>query len=151
MCLLLFLLWIILNGKITSEIIIFGLLIVLFACLFAGKVLGYRLRRELRLYRNIPFFLHYIIVLIREILKAALAVMGLALSKDRHPDPCVIEFRSGLSGHMANVILANSITLTPGTFTLFQEGDRFVVHCLVPAYAQGIEDSSFVRLLRKLH
>ena len=47
-------------------------------------------------------------------------------------------------------LLANSIALTPGTYTLFLQGDHFVIHCLRPEYAEGIEDSSFVRLLRRL-
>ena len=40
--------------------------------------------------------------------------------------------------------------LTPGTYTVFQEKDRFVIHCLRREYAEGLEDSSFVHLLRRL-
>jgi multicomponent Na+:H+ antiporter subunit E len=48
------------------------------------------------------------------------------------------------------VLLANSITLTPGTYTLFQDKDHFVVHCLRREYAEGMDNSTFVELLRKV-
>ena len=46
--------------------------------------------------------------------------------------------------------MANFITLTPGTYTLFQEGDHFVVHCLKREYGEGLEGSSFVKYLKLL-
>ncbi len=66
------------------------------------------------------------------------------------PDPVIVEFYSGFDTSIQNVLLANSITLTPGTVTVFQEKDHFVVHALDPAFAEGIEDSAFVRLLSKM-
>ena len=47
------------------------------------------------------------------------------------------------------VVLANSITLTPGTITVDIEGDEFDVYCLDLTMADGIEDSIFVRELVK--
>ena len=61
-----------------------------------------------------------------------------------------MEFHSGLPTDLQNVLLANSITLTPGTYTLFQEGDGFVVHTLREDFAEGIESSVFIKLLRRL-
>ena len=46
--------------------------------------------------------------------------------------------------------MANSITLTPGTITVAIEGNEFVVHCLDKSFAEGIEDSVFVKLLQKM-
>ena len=75
---------------------------------------------------------------------------SLAWSGSKNPDPVLVEFHSGLKDAFSNVVLANSITLTPGTFTVVQKDDFFVVHCLRPEFAEGIEESSFVRLLRKV-
>ena len=91
----------------------------------------------------------YALNLLLEIVKSAATVLGTIYRADE-PEPVFIEFHSGLRGTLANVILANSITLTPGTITVFQEGDHFLIHCLHPEYAEGIEDSSFIRLLRKM-
>jgi multicomponent Na+:H+ antiporter subunit E len=100
---------------------------------------------------NLPFAVLYFLNLIREIILSSLHVARVILNPGRHPDPVLIEFDSGLSGTLPNVILANSITLTPGTYTVGLQGDHFTVHCLVPEFADGMGDSSFVRLLRRLH
>ena len=144
-----FLFWIILNGRVTVELVGFGILISAAVTVFSVKVMGYSLANEARFWRNFPLFLLYVLNLLVEILKAALAVMGLVLS-GKKPDPVIVEFHSGFDTMLQNVLLANSITLTPGTITVFLEGDHFVIHSLRKEYAQGIEDSSFVRLLKKI-
>ena len=146
---LFFVLWIIFNGRITLEIVLFGLAVTGIVALFAYKVIGYPASADRKVLRNLPLFLLYMIVLILEIIKAALAVMGLVLHAE-DPEPVIVEFHSGFQSRLQNVLLANSITLTPGTITVFQGGDHFVVHCLRREYAEGIEDSSFVRLLRRV-
>ena len=150
MAILLFLLWIIWNGKVSVEILLFGAALTALAMLFAIKLLGYSLESERRFWRNLPLFLRYVAVLSAEILRSAAAVGALALSPGKRPDPVIIEFHSGLPTDFQNVLLANSITLTPGTFTLFQEGDRFMVHCLRREFADGMGDSRFIELLRKM-
>ena len=142
-------LWIIFNGRITLEIVLFGLAVTGIVALFAYKVIGYPASAVRKVLRNLPLFLLYMIVLILEIIKAALAVMGLVLHAE-DPEPVIVEFHSGFQSRLQNVLLANSITLTPGTITVFQDGDHFVVHCLRREYAEGIKDSSFVRLLRRV-
>ena len=147
---LIFLMWILLNGRVTAELVIFGIAISAAVSLFAYKVTGYTPANDRRIFRNLPLLLLYALNLVWEILKASFLVMGVGVRRE-HPDPVIVEFDSGFESDLQNVLLANSITLTPGTITLFQEKDHFVIHCLKPEYAEGMEDSSFVRLLRKLH
>ena len=59
-------------------------------------------------------------------------------------------FTSGLQTGAAKVILADSITLTPGTITVSVEGDRFCVHCLDWEFAEGMEASVFVTYLEEM-
>ena len=149
MPLLYFFLWIVLNGRVTPELIVFGILISGGACAFTYRVFDYSPRNDLFFFRNSPVFLLYFLNLILEILKAAFLVMSLVFEAE-DPEPVIVEFHSGFSMNLQNVLLANSITLTPGTITIIQEGDHFVVHCLRREYAEGIENSSFVRILRRL-
>ncbi len=141
-------LWIILNGRVTPEILIFGVIFSAGAAALTERLGGRRLKDEKQFFIRLPFLLRYFAVLFLEIIKAACAVIGLTWS-GKKPEPALVEFHSGLRGNWRNVLLAESITLTPGTYTVFQEGDYFVVHSLCPAYAQGIEDSVFVKLLKK--
>ena len=145
-----FLLWLILNGRITAELVLLGIPISALVLLLANRAVGYSLKTDIRIMRNIPVFFLYTLNLVAEILKASAAVMGVVLDPSKKPEPVIVEFHSGLKTELQNVLLANSITLTPGTYTLFQEGDHFVVHCLKREYGEGMEESSFVKYLRLL-
>ena len=145
-----FLLWLILNGRVTAELILLGIPISALVLLLANRAVGYTVKTDIRIMRNLPVFFLYTLNLVAEILKASAAVMGVVLDPSRRPEPVIVEFHSGLKTEMQNVLLANSITLTPGTYTLFQEGDHFVVHCLKREYGEGLEGSSFVKYLRLL-
>ena len=145
-----FLLWLILNGRVTVELILLGIPISALVLLLANRAVGYTAKTDIRIMRNLPVFFLYTLNLVAEILKASAAVMGVVLDPSKKPEPVIVEFHSGLKTEMQNFLLANSITLTPGTYTLFQEGDHFVVHCLKREYGEGMEGSSFVKYLRLL-
>ena len=89
-------------------------------------------------------------MLVEEIAKANLSVLKLILSPDVEPEPARVYFTSGLQTGAAKVILADSITLTPGTITVSVEGDRFCVHCLDWEFAEGMEASVFVTYLEEM-
>ena len=145
-----FLLWLILNGRVTVELILLGIPISALVLLLANRAVGYTVKTDIRIMRNLPVFFLYTLNLVAEILKASAAVMDVVLDPSKKPEPVIVEFHSGLKTELQNVLLANSITLTPGTYTLFQEGDHFVVHCLKREYGEGMEESSFVKYLRLL-
>ena len=145
----LFLLWIFLNGRVTLEIVLIGAGITALLMAFLARFMGWTVRRERAALRLLPLFALYLLNLLWETVKAAATVLVVALTPTLHPEPALVEFRSGLPKEYQNVILANSITLTPGTITVFQEGDRFLVHALRKEYAEGLNRSSFVLLLRK--
>lgn len=149
MWLFLFLLWIIFNGKITLEIVIFGLLIATAITFFTSRVIGYQVSKDINIVRNLPLVFVYLIYLVGQIILSALTLMGMVFRAE-DPDPVIIEFHSGLDREASNVVLANSITLTPGTITIFQEGDHFVIHCLKREFGEGLEDCTFIRLLRSI-
>ena len=65
-------------------------------------------------------------------------------------EPAVVRFKTDLKSAPARIMLANSITLTPGTITVSLTGDEYVVHCLDKSLAEGINSSIFVTLLRRL-
>ena len=146
---LLFALWLLFCGRVTVEIVVFGVVLSALLTVFAVRVLGYPWRRELFYWKHAPMAVLYLLVLLWETLKAASVVSRLALTPSAQPEPVLVDFHSGLKRESLNVILANSITLTPGTITVFQEEDHFVVHALRKEYAEGIENSRFIRLLRR--
>ncbi|MFR2854480.1 Na+/H+ antiporter subunit E [Hungatella sp.] len=150
MFLLFFAVWMILNGKVTAEICIFGVLISAALFYFMCRYMEYSLKKELLLFRLIPLFIHYFGVLVKEIVKANVCVLKIILSPELQPEPAFVYFDTDFKTGLARVLLANSITLTPGTITVSVEDDRFCVHCLDKELAEGMETSIFVKLLKEM-
>ena len=92
----------------------------------------------------------YIAILAVEIVKANFTVIKFILSSRYEIEPAVITFDPGLRSNSAQVVLANSITITPGTITANLDGDKFTVHCLDKSIAEGIENSVFVKQLKAI-
>ena len=143
-------LWIIFNGKVTLEIVLFGLVIAAALDFFVIKFMDYRPQTTLKAIRLLPQMLLYFLVLLREIFKANIQTTKLLYSAKYEVEPLLVTFRPGLKTDTARVVLATSLTLTPGTITVTLEGDEFVVHCLDKELADGIENSVFVALLRRM-
>ena len=150
MYLLFFLVWLILNGRVTVEICIFGVFISAALFCFMCRYMDYSLKKELALFRLVPLFLRYFWVLVQEIVKANVCVLKIILSPELQPEPALVYFETKLKTGTAKMLLANSITLTPGTITVSVEGSRFCVHCLDRELAEGMEDSVFVELLNEM-
>lgn len=150
MFLLFFFVWIVFNGRITVEIVMFGVAIAALLFAFVCKFMDYSLQKEKRLYKNILFGMKYVYVLLKEIVKANIAVGHLVLTQREEVEPVIVTFHSSLRSETSRVVLANSITLTPGTITVSLEENKFTVHCLDKSLADGIEDSVFVKMLQEL-
>lgn len=142
--------WIVLNGQFTLEIFAFGVVIALAMYAFVCKFLGYSVEKDILLVRKLPLILLYILVLFWEIIKANVSAIRLAISYRREIDPVIVQFQSGLKTDAAKVVLANSITLTPGTITVAIEEDELTVHALDISLVGGMGDSVFVHMLRKM-
>lgn len=145
-----FLVWLILNGRATVEICVLGAFISVTLFFFICRFMDYSLKKEMLLFRLIPLFLQYFWVLVEEIVKANVCVLKMITAPDKQPEPALVYFDTTLQTGLAKVMLANSITLTPGTITVAVEENRFCVHCLDKDLAEGMEDSVFVKLLEKM-
>ena len=150
MYLLFFSIWVILNGRITLEVVLFGIAVATLMFAFICKFMGYSIKKEIWLFKNFFLLLWYVLVLIVEILKANFAVIKLIFSVKYQIEPALVTFKSPLKTGFANFLLANSITLTPGTITVSAENGEFMVHCLDKDLAIGMDESIFVHLLKKL-
>ena len=150
MFVLFFIFWVILNGKFNLEIAIFGIAISAFMYWFICRYMDYSVKTEKKVIKNFFRGIAYIIVLIWEILKANVSVMKLIYSEKTEVEPELVYFKSNLKSDVSKIILANSITLTPGTVTVSLEGNEFCVHCLDKSLAEGIDSSVFVKMLKKM-
>jgi len=150
MLLLFFLAWVVFNGRLTLEIAFFGIAVAGAVFAFICRFMNYSLKKELHFYRQIPGVVQYLYYLIKEIVFANLTVCRMILTRKETMEPVLVHVHTNLKTETARVILANSITLTPGTITVSLTGDQLLVHCLDKSLSEGMEDSVFVRLLQKL-
>ena len=137
----LFALWLLLNGQWTTEIAVTGLVISVLLYLFICKFMDYSPKRDWEFFRRIPRMTAYIIYLIGEVFKSAWQTIVLIWSPKQIVEPEITSFRSMLKTGWGKVILANSITLTPGTITVDVRDDLMLVHCIDKSYGEGLEDS----------
>lgn len=145
-----FLVWILLNGQFTWEVAGIGMAVAGVMYAFSCKFLNYSVKKDMLLFRKLPYIIAYILILIWEIIKANVDAIRLGISYRNEVDPVIVRFRTDLQSKMARVVLANSITLTPGTITIALEGDELIVHALDAELIEGIDESIFVQMLRKM-
>ena len=149
MFLLLFALWVIFNGKINLEIAVFGVVLSAAVYAFSCAFLGYSFKKDLAAFKRLGSALRYLGLLITEIVKSNLALIRVVYSLDAEVKPQLVTFKTPLKGAYKSV-LADSITVTPGTISVNLEDDRLTVHCLDKSFAEGIEDTEFQKQLMKM-
>ena len=150
MYILLFLFWIILNGKITAEIVAFGLVLTTAIFWFMCRFLEYSPKYEIFVLKNFIWIIAYFFVLLIEMVKSAITVYKKVYSHKIEIQPQMVFFDVDIKSEFLRFVLANSITLTPGTITVDVDDNHFCVHALDYTVAEGIENSTFIKILKKM-
>ena len=83
----------------------------------------------------------YIIVLFWEVIKANFDVAYRVLHPRMPIKPGIVIIKTSLKSDIGKLILANSITLTPGTFTLDVIGDELLIHW-INVKTEDIDDAT---------
>ncbi len=81
-------------------------------------------------------FLVYLPWLLYKIILANIQVAYLVLHPRMPIDPALFQFRTQMRRNATQVILANSITLTPGTVTVNLEDGEYIIHILKPSLTE---------------
>ena len=95
MFILLYALWLILNGRITLEICLFGLAISALIYLFMCRFMDFSIKKDLRLMSRIGYGIAYFFVLLKEIFVSNFKVMAIVLFKRIPITPALTEVRHG--------------------------------------------------------
>ncbi|WP_336326994.1 monovalent cation/H+ antiporter subunit E [Halovenus sp. HT40] len=90
----------------------------------------------------------YVPYLLWEIIKANIVVSAVILHPKMPIEPRLTRVRPAVWGSLPITVLANSITLTPGTLTVRVSGDSLIVHTLVPAARDDLFDGGLERGVR---
>ena len=148
MAILLFVFWIVLNARLDADVLITGGVSALLIWLFAIRFTGWSLKKEKQAMILLPDVFAYFISLFIEIFKANIGVLKVIVNGKT--DPYLRTIQTPLKTKLARVLLANSITLTPGTVTVELDGDKLTVHCLTKEMADGLTDFVLEKKLMKM-
>ena len=119
--------WLLLNNSLAPQIVVSGLVVsLLLSLLFCRQCqvfAGFRLTPKSVLYAFL-----FLLTFVYEMIKANLDVARRVLTPSLPINPGIVEVKTRLKSKMARVVLANSITLTPGTFTMEIKGESLFIH-----------------------
>lgn len=152
MFILLFLFWVIFNGAFTLEIALFGIVIAgglyAFLCFF----MDFSIQKDIILCKKFFLLLQYFFILLWEIIKANITMAKFIIVKQEYElHPVIFKMKTTLTSKFLRTLLANSITLTPGTITVSLIDDTLIIHAIDESLA--IEDDGdfiFERLLLRI-
>ena len=132
--------WVVLSGKFDLFHLSLGVLSSAIVAYSSGRLLfpvdytGKFMVRWIRFIRYIPWLLGQVFIANLHVLKLVLHPNMLNLI-----NPRIVRFESRLQSNMARFVLANSITLTPGTITVFASiFGNFTVHVIDDASGKGL-------------
>lgn len=89
-------------------------------------------------------------VLLVEIFKANIDVAKIVLSKEMSIQPHYLNYQPNMKSAYAAVLLANAITLTPGTLSVHLDENGYVIHALTNSAAEGLVGSSLERVAKEI-
>lgn len=145
----LFAFWLILSGHYKAEFIIYGALAAGLVTFMTHDLVAFAFERVEKETGSIGaslsrvwHFMLYLPWLLYQIIMANIQVALIVLNPRMPVDPAFLQFRTRLRRSYAQVIVANSITLTPGTITVNLEDGKYIVHALEPSSAGAILDGS---------
>ncbi len=142
--------WVLLSGRFDGFHLTLGLVSCALVTAFSGDLLLLELQQPglvrawVRFARYLPWLLYQIFLSNLHILRIVLHPRMMELI-----DPQIIRFRSPLTKELALVAFANSITLTPGTITVYVSVDGdFQVHAIDRQSADALPGEMETRIMR---
>lgn len=145
--LLLFSGWLALSGLYDLFHIFLGLGSVL-AVIFLNRASYIQDGRKIRFFPLRLIFFH--LWMGWQMLLSALFVARCVLTPKLFIQPHFVRFQSPQPNPLAKVILANSITLTPGTLSVDVEKNQFIVHALSNETAQNLLEGTMPRFVASI-
>ena len=143
-------LWILFSGKLDVVHLSYGVVSILLVMILSRRLLlAPTVAEENELARRIrwgrvaiyPFWLLW------QIVASNLQMAAIILRPKLDLDPILLRFDFPVDDPLAKVTLGNSITLTPGTYTLRIRGREFLVHSISRSLAAGLIDGSMQRVV----
>ena len=148
--------WMVLSGRTETKFIVYGLITALVTNWVTYPLLLVPNKDGSKRYFvfgiSIPKFIMYFFWLMWQLVLANIDVLLATTAQELDIDPKVVRFYFRADNPMASVVLANSITLTPGTVTINVTDDGlYEIHALTRGAAAGVLDGSMQKKVADLY
>lgn len=156
LALVLFAFWMILSGRTETKFVVYGILTAVVTTWVTYPLLLVPNNDGSKKYYvfgfSIPKMIMYFFWLMWQLVLANIDVLLATTGQELVIDPKVVRFRFRADNPMASVILANSITLTPGTVTMNVTDDGvYEIHALTVGAAAGVLDGGMQKKVADLY
>ncbi|MDI6840154.1 MAG: Na+/H+ antiporter subunit E [bacterium] len=120
-----FVIWVLVTWSLSWQELTIGLVVVLFTSLLFGESFpGFKIFSP----KRIGWLIYYIPVWIFACILANLDVAYRAIHPKMPIKPGIVKIRTSLKSDIGKTVLANSITMTPGTMTVDINGEYLYIH-----------------------
>ena len=156
LALVLFAFWMVLSGRTETKFVVYGILTAVVTTWVTYPLLLVPNKDGSKKYYvfgfSIPKMIMYFFWLMWQLVLANIDVLLATTGQELNIDPKVVRFRFKDDNPMASVILANSITLTPGTVTMNVTDDGvYEIHALTVGAAAGVLDGGMQKKVADLY
>jgi multicomponent Na+:H+ antiporter subunit E len=146
--------WLLLTFEFTIPNIIVGAVSSIICSLFFGKVFVTNVYKLLQPKRYF-WFIIYLFIFIWECLKANIDVAYRVLHPAMPIRPGIVKVKTTLKSDMAKMLLANSITMTPGTISVDIIDDNLYIHWIYirsedPEVYTGMITGAFEKYIKRI-
>ncbi len=123
---LLFVMWLILTANLQMANILIGAAVSFSIALLYTKLFVHKAFEFIS-----PFwFMVYLYVLLKNLIISNIQISKRILRPDMKLSPAIVAVKTNLESDWKKLLLANSITLTPGTLTLDIKDDTLFIHVI---------------------
>jgi multicomponent Na+:H+ antiporter subunit E len=133
-----FVFWLLITASLSWDNILRGVIVCFLVTLTARLVLHTRLPGDITPGFLLVRFPVFLVLLGWEVIKANINLAYILLKPRLEIDPAVVRVGTELRGDFRKTVLADSITVTPGTLTIDARDNELLVHCLTPAHKNGL-------------
>jgi len=117
------LIWLALTMKFSFANILFGLVLGYFVLWFLK-----RKEKNDRYFKRIPAFLSFMVLFVKEVIKGSVKISYDIITRSHYMNPGIIAVPLTAKTDIEITLLANAITLTPGTTSLALSDDRTILY-----------------------
>ena len=117
----------------------------------AGQLRGPEAASLLQVVWRVWLHVTFVLWLFTRVIPSAIQVSWRCLHPRIPVEPGLLEFHPRLRSPMARALLANAITLVPGTLTVIAEKERFLVHAFYPEAVEDLTSGELQRRVARLY